>query len=137
MKQVVTSKGTFLFVEVPDDAYKFGFRSGHFSYQLPDMEFEAKLLPDVRLKNKGKLTFICTTKNVTEEQAAMFGICAITKDGKMYKYGVVANDGFPAAQGEKGWCWSGFEETLQQAIKKLLLQKQRSTKRNYAIIQKL
>lgn len=71
MKKITTSKGTFIFVEVPDDAREFGFRSGHFSYQLPDMEFEAKLMPEVRLKNKGKLTFICTTSNATEEQAVM------------------------------------------------------------------
>lgn len=72
MKTITTNNRTLLFVEVPEDARNFGFRSGHFSYQLPDMEYEAKLVPEVRLKNKGRLTFIATTDTITEKQAAMF-----------------------------------------------------------------
>lgn len=69
MKTIKINNRTLLFVEVPEDARNFGFRSGHFSYQLPDMEYEAKLVPEVRLKNKGRLTFIATTDTITEEQA--------------------------------------------------------------------
>jgi hypothetical protein len=135
MKQITTSKGTFLFVEVPDDIMfqSINFRTKgfmHFKTYSCTSTWSHNTLPD------GNYQIICTTKNATDESADMFGICAITKDGTLYKYGLVANDGLPAAQGEKGWCWSDFEPTLQLAINKLLKQNKLSTKNNYAIIQK-
>lgn len=128
MKQITTSKGTFIFVQVPD------------TFQ-PTATSTFEIMHNLYLREvvhiKTDLEFICTTNQATDESADMFGICAITKDGTMYKYGVVANDGLPAAQGEKGWCWSDFEPTLQSAINKFIKQNKLSRNNNYAIIQKL
>lgn len=126
MKQITTSKGIFIFLEVPDNAKTLGDICDSFDVQVAQLGIDL---------NKTKL--ICTTKNSTEEQAAMFGICAITKDGTMYKYGVVADDGLPAAMDEDGWVWSEFELTLQGAINKFLKQNKLARKNNYLIIQKL
>ena len=123
MKEITTIKGTFIFFKVPADAKTLGDICDSFDVQANQIGVDL---------NKTK--FICTTNQATDEEAAMFGICAITKDGTMYKYGVVANDGLPAAQGEKGWCWSDFEPTLQSAINKFLKQNKLARKNNYTIL---
>lgn len=137
MEHITTRKGIFLFIEVPNDAINL-----YLTICGDNIHFHFDIESDWGIGNfiilpMGKYRFICTTKNATEEHAAMFGICAITKDGTMYKYGVVADDGFPAAMDEDGWVWSEFELTLQGAINKFLKQNKLARKNNYAIIQKL
>lgn len=70
MKEITTSKGTFLFVEVPDDIMfqSINFRTKgfmHFKTYSCTSTWSHNALPD------GKYQLICTTKNATEEHAAM------------------------------------------------------------------
>lgn len=137
MKKITTSKGTFIFVEVPSDAINLYLsicgENIHFHFDIAsDWEKEHFIILPM-----GKYQLICTTSNATDETAAMFGICAITKDGTLYKYGFVANDGLPASMDEDGWVWSEFEITLQGAINKFLKQNKLARKNNYAILKQI
>ena len=64
MKEIATNKGTFLFIEVPDDAENLRCHTNfnQVSYLIDFKAFEVKL-------PKGKWARISTTKDITEEQA--------------------------------------------------------------------
>jgi hypothetical protein len=89
MKDITTSKGTFLFVEVPDGSM---YHSVRYFLTGSVLEFlsnnQAMQIP---IPTGVEFEFICTTKNATEEQAAMvvdtyaFFYTSYTEKNLLYK----------------------------------------------------
>ena len=57
-------------------------------------------------------------QEISEEDAIAEGLSAITKDGKLIKYGITDRDGLPGND-DYGWHWSKFEVDARFAYRKL------------------
>jgi hypothetical protein len=136
MKEITTSKGTFLFVEVPDDAANISMSSiGNLHY---DHSFEGGVLNMHQMHIVDlfdtSLKFICTTKNATEEQAEMvvdsvFDYCELSVN--------VSGDGFDCVGCNADGLGDCAAKMTHPPLACLVKWEGLNTKNNYAIIQKL
>lgn len=102
-----------MFVPVPDDAHSFSMGFTILWWETDKTGVGIKHLPPTH----EIYLFVCTTDTITDDQAVeLFGFKAITKDGKLYKYGITAPDGLPACSSDKtGWTWDKFALTISAA----------------------
>lgn len=131
MKTVTTSKGTFLFVEVPDgichtDLVYYG--------TMPAIEFRVistQNIGCVELPRGGNYRFISTTKNAIEEHAAM-----VVEFLEFVDYG----EGDKLINQFYNYEYPTYDTHFDDAIdslKSLATSEGLNPKNNYAIIQKL
>jgi len=57
-------------------------------------------------------------QDISEEDAIDEGLKAITKDGKLIKYGIPDRDGYPGAD-DFGWNWGDWDKSPVLAYKRL------------------
>jgi hypothetical protein len=69
-----------------------------------------------RIKLKVKRVWVERVQDITNDDAIAEGLCAVTKDGKLTKYGIGDVDGLPFG---KGWPWREFTSNPVSAFKKI------------------
>lgn len=129
MKEITTNKGTFLFVEVPDDAYDFRLgeiRAGSFvEYKTYDKFPTKKII--INLK-KVKVKIISTTKDITEEQAENIVDFSDYPNRRVYQDYETKNE---------DWLDLGyFVETTKESLQSLIQANGLDVNKNYLILLK-
>lgn len=131
MKEITTSKGTFIFVEVPEDSDEYQIiesqNNTRFFWNDGECRNDYDLGEDIPHGNKYE--FICTTKNATEEHAAM----VVDTHLSMISNGIAYKNysPFDAYEG-----YIGYDNPLH-SLQSLLSVRFFNPNNNYAIIQKL
>jgi hypothetical protein len=86
---------------------------------------KSRMIPSIHMPKEAARIWLKVTdirverlQDISEADAIAEGLKCITKDGKLYKFGIPDSDGYPGTD-DSGWPWQEWEARAEDAYKKL------------------